>query len=305
MRKFIVMILTLLLALGAFGLTACKDPTEPQEPVFTYDVLEIDKTMKVAIITGLTEYGKTVQDITIPQKIDDLTVSAIAAGAFENDDTITSVKFAKNSEMVVIQANAFRNCKILTSIILPNSITKIGEDAFASCPLLKKVTLSTSLREIADYTFVGCRSLKEIEIPASVTEIGSFAFNGCTTLTTVTFAENSTLSEIGDRTFAACYGLVNIVLPDSLTSIGSYTFMDCYMMEAINVPSKVEEIGAFAFTGCIKLGAVTFAKTTGWQAGTVALSQTAVASAETMAEYLTFLHEDKEWSWVETTDDED
>jgi len=299
MKKFIVMILSLMLALGAFGLTACKEPAEPKEPVFTYDVLELDKTMQVAVITGLTEYGKTVQDITIPQKIDDLTVSAIAANAFEGDDTITSVKFAKNSELVVIQDAAFRNCKILTSVVLPNTITKIGEDAFSSCPLLKTVTLSTSLREIADYTFVGCRSLKEIEIPASVTKIGNFAFNGCTTLTSVTFAEDSTLSEIGDRAFAACYGLVNMVLPSDLTAIGSYTFMDCYMLEAINIPSKVEKIGSFAFNGCIKIGQITFAKTTDWQAGTIALSETAVSSPETMAEYLTFLHEDKEWSWVE------
>ena len=74
--------------------------------------------------------------------------------------------------------------------------------------------------------------------------------------------------------------------------------MDCYMMEAINIPALVTKIGAFAFTGCIKLSQVTFANTSDWQADTVALSETAVSSPETMAEYLTFLHEDKEWSRV-------
>ena len=93
----------------------------------------------------------------------------------------------------------FENCINLKSIVIPDSVTDIGEAAFENCTALKSVRLSNSLTKIPNSTFVGCSSLEEITIPNKVTKIGFFAFSKCTSLKKITIPESVT--EISDDTF--------------------------------------------------------------------------------------------------------
>ena len=67
---------------------------------------------------------------------------------------------------------AFIGFDNITDIVIPNSVTNIGEQAFSFCSNLANVTMSNSVTRIQDYAFLGCVSLKSIEIPASVQYIG-------------------------------------------------------------------------------------------------------------------------------------
>jgi hypothetical protein len=86
----------------------------------------------------------------------------------------------------------FEKCISLTSITIPNNVTKIGDRAFAGCTSLTSVNIPDSVTGIASQIFAGCTSLTSITIPNSITAIGNGvflnnAFADCTGLTSVTF----------------------------------------------------------------------------------------------------------------------
>ena len=78
-----------------------------------------------------------------------------------------------------IATHAFQYCSGLTSIIIPNSVTIIGEGAFAGCSGLTSITIPNSVTSIGYEAFYGCSGLTSINIPNSVTSIGGSAFAGC------------------------------------------------------------------------------------------------------------------------------
>ena len=96
----------------------------------------------------------------------------------------------------------FFNCKGLTQVTIPSSVTSIGECAFQDCSSLALVNLPDSLTSISGTTFTGCSSLKSIIIPPNVTKIPEDIFYGCSNLTSVT-------------------------IPNSVTTIGEYAFFEC------------------------------------------------------------------------------
>lgn len=69
-----------------------------------------------------------------------------------------------------------------TEIVIPNSVTSIGNFVLYKCSNLNSVTFPSSVTEIRDGAFYGCSGLTSISIPESVTEIGSWAFSGCSGL---------------------------------------------------------------------------------------------------------------------------
>ena len=91
------------------------------------------------------------------------------------------IKLKKTVERIT-DKNGFRNSETLTSIVLPDSLTEIGERAFTLCKKLSSVIIPNSVTEICRFTFNGCSSLVSVVIPDSVKKIGDFAFYGCDNL---------------------------------------------------------------------------------------------------------------------------
>lgn len=82
----------------------------------------------------------------------------------------------------LIGAGAFRFCTKLTSISLPESLTRICNDAFFTCTSLTEIHLPSNLLTIGDYAFSECVNLTSITLPSSVTSIGYHTFYKCTNL---------------------------------------------------------------------------------------------------------------------------
>lgn len=86
-----------------------------------------------------------------------------------------------------IPSNAFKNCKYLTEITIPDSVVSIGDFAFYNCSGLTSLTIPDSVTSIDNGAFSYCSGLTSITIPNSVTRIGEGAFSSCTGLTNINF----------------------------------------------------------------------------------------------------------------------
>ena len=162
------------------------------------------------------------------------------------------VEYSGNEYLLTeIGIAAFEECRGLTEITIPNSVTSIGDHAFGTCTGLTEITIPNSVTSIGYGAFYACSGLKEIAIPNSVTSIGNSAFSNCSGLTKITIPNSVTSIEA--YTFSHCSSLAEITIPNSVTSIGNSAFFMCSGLKEITIPTSVTSIGAFAFSDCAKL----------------------------------------------------
>ena len=171
-------------------------------------------------------------------------VTAIGSGAFAWGE-MTSVTIPNT--VTKIDAVAFRWCENLKSITIPNSVTVIGTAAFDGCLALSSVSLSENIKKIDNSVFKGCKSLKTIVIPEGVTNIDMYAFSGCTSLTSATLKNG--LDSISSNSFSNS-GLQSIIVPNSVRIIGNDAFNECKSLSSITIGSGVEKIEFGAFGNC-------------------------------------------------------
>ena len=149
---------------------------------------------------------------------------------------------------------AFSECKNLTSITIPEGVTRIEDGVFSGCGL-RSITIPKGVTSIGRYAFQECSSLTSITIPEGVTSIGIGAFSGCLDLMSITIPEGVT--RIGSRAFEGCSSLTNITIPEGVTSIEDWAFSGCSSLMSITIPEGVTIIGAEAFRGCSSLKNIT------------------------------------------------
>ena len=155
------------------------------------------------------------------------------------------------SSVTSIGESAFEYCRGLTSLTIPSSVTSIGESAFRYCSGLTSLTIPSSVTSIGESAFEYCSSLTSLTIPSSVTLIWHYAFRGCSGLTSLTIPSSVTL--IGGSVFSGCSGLTSLTIPSSVTSIGNNAFHGCSGLTSLTIPSSVTSIGSDAFSGCSSL----------------------------------------------------
>jgi hypothetical protein len=142
------------------------------------------------------------------------------------------VKVVLNNGLENIGENTFGQCSSLHHIIIPSSVTTIGDGAFTNCVSLATIVLNNGLQRIGVSAFNNCTSLRHIIIPPSVTTIDVYAFLGCINLETVVLHEG--LQKIGRRAFGGCRSLHNISIPTTATNIGDYAFTGCAVTPHLN-----------------------------------------------------------------------
>ena len=125
-------------------------------------------------------------------------------------------------------------------VVIPPSVTSIGDRAFYNCRGLTSITVPSSVTNIGSGAFSGCIGLTEVTIPSSVTNIGYSAFYNCSGLTSVTILEGVT--SIGEDAFAGCSGLTWVAIPSSVTSIGYSAFADCSGLTSVTIPACVTSL---------------------------------------------------------------
>ena len=162
-----------------------------------------------------------------------------------------SYKIKENTK--VICNDAFWGCTSLSCIVIPNSVTYIGDDAF-SMTALSSVVIPNSVTSIGKGTFWNCTFLSSIVIPNSVTSIGNRAFEGCTSLSSIVIPDSVT--DIGESAFSSCTSLSGVVIPNSVKSIGESAFSSCTSLSGIVIPNSVKSIGYRMFSSCTSLSSI-------------------------------------------------
>ena len=179
-----------------------------------------------------------------------------------NSNGITSCNIHSSTRIVCYQA--FSCCSSLSSVVIPNSVTSIGNYAFYYCSSLTSVVIGNSVTSIGDEAFRGCSSLTNVTFGenSQLTSIGNYAFYYRSSLTSVVIGNSVT--SIGDRAFFGCSSLTSIEIPNSVTSIGNCAFFSCSDITSVVIGNSVTSIGDGAFGDCTKLTSVTFKNPNGW-----------------------------------------
>ena len=110
---------------------------------------------------------------------------AVVTGYIGTESDVKIAAFYKDLPVIRIENKAFYNCRSLTSVTIPDSVTSIGGSAFSYCTSLTSVTIPDGVTSINSGAFYNCTSLKSVTIGNNVKSIGYGAFRDCTALKTV------------------------------------------------------------------------------------------------------------------------
>ena len=228
---------------------------------------QITSFNELQYFTGLTSIGNSafsgcsgLTSIEIPNS-----VTSIGKWAFEGCRGLTSIEIPNS--VTSIEDYAFNGCSGLTSVYYTGDVAQwcgisfgyyrganplsYGHNLYINNELVTALVIPSSVTSIGNAAFYGCIGLTSIEIPNSVTSIGSSAFSSCTGLTSIVIPNSVT--SIGQGAFSSCTGLTSIEIPNSVTSIGNAAFSYCTGLTSIEIGNSVTSIGSSAFYGCYNL----------------------------------------------------
>jgi hypothetical protein len=170
-------------------------------------------------------------------------------------DTSILGTFIPNNSTPWYVADVIWDNQYVVGLVLPDSITSIGDVAFDHCSKLRSITIPDRVTSIGMYAFSGCFNLKNITIPNGVTGIGEGAFYYCTSLTSVTIP--GSVKNMGLMAFAHCESLQSLTILNGVTGIGEAAFTDCTSLTSVTIPGSVKNIGQGAFSTCTSLKSLT------------------------------------------------
>ncbi len=202
-------------------------------------------------------------------------------GSISNSKVPTSLETVIITKTSSIGYGAFKGCKNLKNIIIPDSVCNIDIYAFEDCDnLIEKEsgvsyvgkwvvgfdnsTAIVSIREgtvgIAEYSFHYTKKLRSLTLPNSITYICDSAFLGCSELQYNLYNNGYYLGN-GNNPYLALVKLKdNTVSECNIHSdtrfILSSAFSGCKNLTSIAIPDSVTSIGKFAFSGCTNLTSI-------------------------------------------------
>lgn len=155
----------------------------------------------------------------------------------------------------------FENCLDIEEILLPQTVSVIGEAAFGNCSKLSLVNLSDSIFAIGKDAFRNCISLGEITLPAALQSIGecAFAVYGYeeTNTTEILINSSNVLQEIGLRAFDSSKIKGNLTFGSQLNSISDYAFFQCNSIQNVVINNNNALIGKNVFQNCQNIKSMT------------------------------------------------
>ena len=247
--------------LGGNQIMAVPTPTY-SDGDWGYDLITVNNVQKAVIVS----YSGTGGNVVVPATIGGYDVyrlgkadpsSSLNYSVFDNSTLAASSTLTISNGIEQIGSYAVRPVtKFTGSLVIPDSVTTIGNQAFASCSGFNgTLTLSNNLKTIGNGAFSQCTGFTgSLVIPDSVTSIITQAFLGCSGFNG-TLTLPSSITTITSNLFSGCRGFTgSLVIPDSVTSIESGAFNQCTRFTGVlEIPSSVKTIDRSAFNRCTGL----------------------------------------------------
>ena len=148
-----------------------------------------------------------------------------------------------------------RCCAYESDIVIPDSVTSIGDGAFGGCGSLSNLVIPDGVTSIGDDAFRGCTSLTDIVIPDYVVNIKGNSFSGwdgeLKCLSPYFIYDDKVLYDKDKSKIIAFRDkkTTSYVIPDYVASIGNGAFYDCKSLKSLVIPNGVTSIGDRAFSG--------------------------------------------------------
>ena len=210
MKKALSVFLVLVMVITAFPLTALNTYADIQGD-YGYTVLS-DGTIRIDHYYGVEE------NLTIPSSI--------------NGYTVTEIGYS-----------AFKNCQLISTLTLPNTLVYIDNSAFYGCINLRNLVLPEGITALGDQAFYGCTSLESVTVPTSLRSFGSNSFYGDEAIESVYISDlslwaSSTFNNYGPLYYGADLYvngelLETLVVDDSFTTINQYSFAGCGSLKRV------------------------------------------------------------------------
>lgn len=193
-------------------------------------------------------------------------------GILFDKDSTRLIKYPENRDgnsyevpntVKTIDANAFISCKNLQTIVIADSVEKIGDSAFDGSKL-KTINLGGGITNISNKPFYGAWNLTNINVITEndkyESENGILFNKGKTILIKYppaiingeVYEIPNTVVEIGPQSFYRSQ-IKNVIIPSSVKKIGSESFFQCYNLEEVNLPEGLERIEWRALYECHKI----------------------------------------------------
>lgn len=240
MKRFLLTLMVLMVSITAAFAAAYTGSCGTN---VTYTLDTETGVLKIEGTGAMTKYASTI--------VDNKWITTAPWGKYSK--YVTSVVIGDG--VTSIGDYAFSSCKSISEICIPESVTKVGEYAFEACSSMTSITIPESITSIESGAFSDCTGLTSITIPESITVIETDVFASCTALTSVSLP--SSLECISNVAFFECSSLSSITIPEGVTKIGDAAFHSCSSLKELELPNSITDIGTYAFYNCSSLTSIT------------------------------------------------
>lgn len=220
------------------------------------NLLKVDESGAVAGADDLVDIEGP-YTLIIPRYLNGVKASTIKETGFYYSGWDKKYQFDKlilPNTLTSIGENAFDSCGNLAEVEIPSSVELINAGSFNYCTTLSKINIPEGVETIGAGAFANCYALSEINLPSSLATIGEFSFSSCGF---VSFTLPKQFTVVPAGMLYSCKTLTTVIFEGNITTIGASAFADCDALTSFTIPDTVTTIGEGAFDNCNNLETVT------------------------------------------------